>query len=282
MWRVEQIAPRCVGLFATLFISDMIETDMSTLLPVQVNKGTGEPIVLIHGLGNTHKSWTYVLENLDYTQNTVISMDLLGFGDAEKPEDCDYTPSDHADAVISTLDELGVKDALIAGHSMGCIVAAEVARKRPDLVRKLVLLGDPLFKRMPRRYDRFRFWKKEDLYSRLFRLIGKQKDLTLTAAQGVNKFLPLIKGMEVNEDTWPAFRKSLRSTIMQTKSYQDLIELQIPTLLIYGALDLFVIKKNLVSVAKRNKNYVTFESALGPHEITPVHGKSIAELLQSQ
>lgn len=253
---------------------------MKTTLPVHVNKGTGDPIVLIHGLGNNYKSWTYVLENFDYTRNQVIAMDLLGFGDADKPTDCDYTTIDHANAVIVTLDQLGIKNALVSGHSMGCLVAAEVARQRPDIAKSLVLLGDPLFKHLPRRYDRFKFWQKEDLYSKIFRVISTQKDMTLAAANGVVQFLPLIKGMEVTEETWPAFKKSLRNTIIQTQSYKDLIKLQTPTLMLYGVLDLFVIKRNLKSAARHNKKFITLETALGPHEITPVHGKSVAKLLQ--
>ena len=255
---------------------------MNVILPIQVDKGSGNPIILIHGLGNNYRSWTYVLKHIDYTKNRVIALDLLGFGEADKPSECDYTTQDHADAIIRTLDSLGVTNALLAGHSMGCLIAAEVARQRPDLVSQLILLGDPLFKRLPGKYSSFKFWRKEDFYSKLFRLLSQQKDLTLAAANGVVQFMPLIKGMEVTEETWPAFKKSLKNTIMQTKSYNDLIKLQTPTLLLYGKLDLFVIKKNLKAVARHNKKFVTCNSALGPHEITPIHGKTIAQLLQEK
>ena len=253
---------------------------MAHKLPIQINKGSGDTIVLIHGLGNNYRSWTYVLENINFKKNKVIAIDLLGFGDADKPRNCQYTVSDHAVAVIETLDSLQIKGAVISGHSMGCLVATEVARQRPDLAKKLVLLGAPLFKKMPGKYSRFRFWKTEDVYSKLFRLISTQKDMTLTAANGVVQFLPLIKGMEITKETWPAFKKSLRNTIMQTKSYFDLIDIRIPTHLIYGHLDLFVIKKNLKTIARKNKQFVTYDAGLGPHEITPINGKSVAELLQ--
>jgi len=253
---------------------------MSTTLPIQVDKGTGDPIVLIHGLGNNYKSWTYVLENIDYTKNRVIALDLLGFGDADKPADTEYTVTDHANAVIATLDSLTIKNALISGHSMGCLVATEIAHQRPEMASKLILLGSPIFKKIPGKFARVKFWKKEDLYSKLFRFISTEKDMTLAAANGVVQFLPLIKGMEVTEETWPAFKKSLRNTIIQTKTYKDLIGIKTPTVLLYGVLDLFVIKNNLKSVARRNRKYVTYSSAIGPHEITPVNGKKIAELLQ--
>lgn len=253
---------------------------MTHTLPVKIHKGKGSPIVLIPGLGNNHESWTYVLENFDYRKNTIIAVDLLGFGGAPKPKKCEYTVQDHANAVIATLDELNIQNALISGHSMGALVAAEVAIQRPDLAAKLILLGAPLFKRLPRKYDRFKFWETENAYAKMFRLLSKQKDITLTAAKAVTEFMPLIKGMEVTKETWPAFKKSLRNTILQTHSFETFTNLETPTLLLYGALDMFVIKKNILKATRHNKRFLTAESALGPHEITPVHGKSLAELLQ--
>ena len=253
---------------------------MNTVLPIQIEKGNGTPVVLLHGLGNNFKSWTYVLEQLDESQNKIIAVDLLGFGDASKPKDCEYTASDHAEAVINTLDSLNLTGAMIVGHSMGCIVAAEVARLRPDLVTRLLLLGAPLFKHQPNRFDRLKFWVKEDAYSKIFKILSTQKDLTLAAANGVVKFLPLIKGMEVTEETWQPFRKSLMNTIVQTQTYRFLRTIQIPTRVVYGHLDLFVIKRNLKSVARHNKKFVSYDTMLGPHEITPIHGKAIAELIQ--
>ena len=64
------------------------------LLPVKVDRGNGPAVVLLHGLGNNHKSWSYVLEHLGSSVR-VIALDLLGFGDAPKP-DVEYTPADHA------------------------------------------------------------------------------------------------------------------------------------------------------------------------------------------
>lgn len=254
---------------------------MSQLLPVKINKGSGEPLILLHGLGNNYKSWTYVLEEIDYTKNNVVAFDLLGFGDAPKSTDIDYTPGDHADAVIESMDKIGVKNAIVAGHSMGCIVAAKVAEKRPDLVARLVLLGAPIFKHRPRKTDRLMFWRREDAYTSIFKVIAKNPDVTLPAANALDVVAPLLKGMEITEETWPSFQKSLRNTIMQTQTYKDLLTLKTPTLLIYGRLDFFVIKHNLKKVAKANSAYITFETLIGPHEITPIHGKSIVELIQS-
>ena len=105
---------------------------MTHLLPVKFDKGTGAPLVLLHGLGTNYKSWQFVLEHIDYTKHRVIALDLLGFGDAPKPKTITYTPQDHVDAIIATLDKLGIKKAAFAGHSMGCIIAIELAATHPD------------------------------------------------------------------------------------------------------------------------------------------------------
>jgi pimeloyl-ACP methyl ester carboxylesterase len=254
---------------------------MTYQLPIRVNKGTGEAILLLHGLGNNCKSWTHVLKLLDYTKNRVYAIDLLGFGSAQKPVSVNYTLDDHADAVIATMDTAGISKAVIAGHSMGCLVAVAVATKRPDLAARLVLLGAPTFRHMPRRRDRLFFWRKEDAYSKLFTFIAKQPDATVKVAKLIPKLIPLIKGMQVTEKTWPAFRKSLKRTIIQTDSYQQMLKIQTPTLVVYGLLDFFVIKRNLKTIARRNKKFVTYMTMVGPHEITPIQGKQICEFLQA-
>lgn len=252
---------------------------MSTMLPMKVVKGTGRPLVLLHGLGNNHRSWKYVLDALNYDYFEVFVPDLLGFGDAPKP-DTDYTVNDHAAAVIAALETHGVKDAVVAGHSMGCNVAIEVARRRPDLVKHLVLLGAPLYKTMPKKRRLRRLLHIEGTYFTIFDFLKHNPDMTITAAKAADKFLPLLHGMEITEETWMPFCRSLNNTIMQTKSFKDTAKLQVPTLFVYGLLDMFVSKSNLKKAVRKNRRYLHLKTTLGPHEITPLQGKKIATMLK--
>ena len=129
---------------------------MTHILPVKFDKGTGTPLVLLHGLGTNHKSWQFVLKHIDYTKHRIVALALLGFGDAPKPKNVTYIPQDHVDAIIATLDKLGIKKAAFAGHSMGCIIAIELAATHPDRVTSLLLLGAPLYASAPKRNG----WKK--------------------------------------------------------------------------------------------------------------------------
>lgn len=236
--------------------------------------------MLLHGLGTNYKSWTFVLRRLDYKKSRVIALDLLGFGDAPKPRNCTYTVNDHAKAVIKTLDSLGVTNATLAGHSMGCVVAIEVAKLRPDLAHNLVLLGAPLYKTMPTPSWRSKLKLPENTYFAIFSFLKDNPELTITGAKAAEKTLPAVKGMEITKETWPAFKSSLNHTVMQCESYKDVLHLKTPTLLVCGLLDVFVIRKNLKNLARKNKRFVKFKTVLGPHEITPLQGKTIAKLLQ--
>lgn len=263
-------------------LKKLIHWHDNNALPVKVDHGDSEiALVLLHGLGNNHLSWTYVDKQLQESPYRVVIPDLLGFGDAPKPES-KYTPKDHADAVITTIDKLGLKRVVLAGHSMGCIVAVEIAKQRPDLVKRLVLLGAPLYKKLPRGGWRSKLSRAENGYFTIFNYLKKNPDVTITAATGADIMLPALKGMEITDETWPAFRASLHNTIMQIETYKDIKTIRVPTLLIYGTLDVFVIKKHLKSLARANRRYVKYKKTLGPHEITPLEGKYIAKLLIEQ
>lgn len=247
------------------------------LLPVKVDRGNGPAVVLLHGLGNNHKSWSYVLEHLGSSVR-VIALDLLGFGDAPKP-DVKYTPADHAEAVISTLDSLGVKDALIAGHSMGCIVAIEVASRRPDLVSQLVLAGAPLYQRAPHASLADRLLHTEGIYFSIFTVIKNNPDATKFAGKVADELVPFVRGMEITDETWPAFRKSLSHTIMQYETYGKVTKLQIPTLFLNGLLDFFIIRRVNTRAVHANRRYLRAKTMLGPHELTPRAGRRIARII---
>lgn len=251
---------------------------MTHILPVKIDKGTGAPLVLLHGLGNNHKSWSYVLDHLDYTGWRVIALDQLGFGDAPKPEVA-YTPQDHADAVLATLDDLGIDTAVIAGHSMGCIVAIDIAHRYPKRVKHLALFGAPLYKQKPR----VNWWRKlaraEGLYFSLFEVVKKNPEAVQAGGKIADDLLPFVKGMEITDETWPAYKKSLESTIMQYDSYKQATKLRVPTLFINGLLDFFIIRRNARNIRRANKQYIRIKRTLGPHELTPRQGRTAADII---
>jgi pimeloyl-ACP methyl ester carboxylesterase len=101
-------------------------------------KGTGTPLVLIHGYTSSTYSWKDVFEPLSKNFR-VIALDLKGFGFSEKP-DGDYTRPAQAVLVSHLLDHLKIQKAWACGSSMGGEVALNFALTNPQRVLGLILI----------------------------------------------------------------------------------------------------------------------------------------------
>ena len=91
--------------------------------------GSGEPLVLIHGIGSPWQVWRPLFDLLA-PHRDVIAIDLPGFGDSPALTDGDApTPQRFAEKVIELMDELGLERPVVGGNSLGGWVALEVARR---------------------------------------------------------------------------------------------------------------------------------------------------------
>jgi pimeloyl-ACP methyl ester carboxylesterase len=92
--------------------------------------GNGPPLVLVHGLGLSWRSWQPVLGALE-AGHDVVAIDLPGFGESPPLSDgAAPTPSRLADAVESELNRLGFEAPALVGNSLGGWIALELARRR--------------------------------------------------------------------------------------------------------------------------------------------------------
>jgi pimeloyl-ACP methyl ester carboxylesterase len=105
--------------------------------------GDGSPsVVLVHGFACDHTDWTAQVQALS-ERHRVVTCDLRGHGCTPgKPQDCSIETygADVAELVMS----LRLAPAVLVGHSMGCRVVLEAARKRPGAVAGLVLIDGSL------------------------------------------------------------------------------------------------------------------------------------------
>jgi pimeloyl-ACP methyl ester carboxylesterase len=99
-----------------------------------VERGQGEPVVLLHGNGSWIETmWadTGVIDGLS-TRYHVIALDFRGYGKSGKPHDpAAYGPR-MGDDVVHLLDHLGVKRAHIVGYSMGARITSWLVVNRPE------------------------------------------------------------------------------------------------------------------------------------------------------
>ena len=98
--------------------------------------GEGEPLILIHGLGESIEGWTFQYDEFS-KHFRVIALDLRGFGMSDVPES--IAVEDFARDVKNLMDYLGLDKANLLGLSMGGVVCLEFYRKYPGMVKSLIL-----------------------------------------------------------------------------------------------------------------------------------------------
>ncbi len=107
--------------------------------------GEGEPLVLLHGRGLASALFAPILPRLAQRRR-VIAVDLPGWGLSDKPPFQGHTARDAlalwTGSVLGLLDELGLAEVELAGHSMGGSAALGVALEHPERIKRLALI-DP-------------------------------------------------------------------------------------------------------------------------------------------
>lgn len=106
--------------------------------------GEGAPLVLIHGVASKAGDWSPILSPLAQ-QHRIYAIDLLGYGESDKPKDADYSITLETNIVRGAMDALHIARADIAGWSMGGWIAMKLAAENPERVRRLVLIASAGF-----------------------------------------------------------------------------------------------------------------------------------------
>src|SRR5574343_133465 len=100
----------------------------------------GHPtIVFIHGVLNDHSVWILQSRYLAHHGWNVLAIDLPGHGKSggEPPASVEEASA----AILALLDDAGVQQAALVGHSFGSLIALETAARAPERVRQLVMVG---------------------------------------------------------------------------------------------------------------------------------------------
>lgn len=229
---------------------------VTPLLHVRQDIGTGRTIVLLHGMFGDGTQWRVVADLLadDFR---VIVVDLLGHGKSPSPQGARYTPREHSAALRATLEKLNAtEDATIVGYSMGGAVALAYAADYAD-VAQLYLISTPFY------------LKAEDmvsagyatslLYTKLslsfFRLAerllhpGKLLYKLLNTEGFIRSIQTVIDAHDTMIEPENA-RLNLKQLIIDFPFVRELERVQAPITFYAGKRDVFVVQSQLMTLKK--------------------------------
>ncbi|MEI6850694.1 MAG: alpha/beta hydrolase [Candidatus Saccharibacteria bacterium] len=233
-------------------------------------------MVLLHGIAATSKTWDLLIKDIDKNNFRVVALDLLGFGQSPKPVNCDYNVDDHCDSIHKTLKKLKIrKPYQIIGHSMGAIIAAHYCCRYNQDVKKVFLLSLPLY--LDKNELGFGFLRtRTDLFLDAYRFLLDKKSFTIKNSQFIRNLFRISDGIDVNEENWEGFRFSLKNTVIEQNAYEDIKNIHIPTYIMYGTLDQFLIQESINRLSVFDNILITKLKGVD-HSIGKKFARAVAE-----
>lgn len=105
-----------------------------------IEQGSGEPLILVHSIGQSLYTWRNVFSRLSLNYR-VIAIDLPGHGFSSRPEAFSYTIDEQANILRLFLDALGIQSAHFMAFSMASMYALRLAIDSPERVGRLMLIA---------------------------------------------------------------------------------------------------------------------------------------------
>lgn len=220
-----------------------------------VEKGEGDPLVLLHG--NTTMGMSFTLSGLfdmAAEKYRVIVFDRPGYGYSERPRTTVRDSESQARILLAALEKLGVARPVVLGHSWGAMVAIAMALNYPDSVRSLVLSSAYLYPTMrpelpiasqpalPVIGDILRYTVSPLFFRLTWPMMLKRQFYPMTVAESAKKIPPWLMLRPVQSRTFAAeVALTFPEAMKLSRRYK---ELQLPIVLVAGSEDRLVYRSN--------------------------------------
>lgn len=224
--------PHTVGML-TRMLSELVYT----------RKGSGEPLVLIHGIGHRRQAWDPVLESLAQSYD-VIAVDLAGFGESPAyPRSASYDMDSACDNLSDNFALWGVERPHVVGNSLGGAIALELGAR--GLARSVTALSPAGFfgvvNRMQTLVLLVLLRVTSQLPTKVLRLVSRSSFGRRTAGFSLYTHPERFTADEVYGDALALKRcTGFERTIVKGVTYAFREQLDVPTTIAWGTRDLIL------------------------------------------
>lgn len=224
------------------------------------DRGTGEPVILLHGFGvNADLNWriTGVAPYLE-REFRVIALDQRGFGLSDTPTDPRQYGAEMARDVVRLMDHLGIEKAHVAGYSLGGYVALKLAVMYPERLRSVACLGAGW--QDPSRPDTEALFASFERFARQLESGHGVEPLSVVFGQGVHQ-ATLFHRLQVKlVTTFLGNKKALAALVRSVRDLsvtrEELQALEVPLLVVCGDRDPNFVSAQALREAKPECTFV--------------------------
>lgn len=240
--------------------------------------GRGKPVILLHGWLGSWGLWQETMGYLGRYYRT-YALDFWGFGESGKKRET-YAVQDFVGLVNQFMEQLGITNAPLVGHSMGGTVSLSVAIRYPERVSKVVVIGSPIVGSslaLPLKLAGYR-----PIAFMLFNMMGGFR-LALKAASPIicrdERFAEMMD-RDLSRTTLESFLRSIAS-LRRTDLRPMLDQIKVPAMGMYGDRDVIVHPKQWQPMQKGIAHAHIERFPLAGHFLMLEEPQQFAERLKS-
>ena len=199
--------------------------------------GRGKPVILLHGWLGSWGLWQDTMGFLGRYYRT-YALDFWGFGESGKKRET-YAVQDFVGLVDQFMEQLGIANAPLVGHSMGGTVSLSVAIKYPERASKVVVVGSPIVGSslaLPLKWAGYR-----PIAFMLFNMMGAFRFAVKAASPLIcrDKRFAEMMDRDLSRTTVESFLRSIAS-LRRTDLRPMLDQIKVPAMGMYGDRDVIV------------------------------------------
>jgi esterase len=210
--------------------------------------GEGQPLIILHGLFGQSDNWNSLARQFSELGNAVYTVDLRNHGLSSHSEE--WTYQSMSDDILELITDLGLKEVILIGHSMGGKVAMQFAMNYPELLKKLIVVDIAPKYYPPHHGDILKALNAID-----FNVVKNRKDAETILSEyisdmGTKQFL--LKNIYWKEDGLLAWRfnlevitKKIETVGQETPNYSIC---NIPTLFIKGERSRYILDSDFQEI----------------------------------
>lgn len=223
-------------------------------------------IVFLHGFLSSKTYWKKLSKELTSIGYTTITIDLLGFGDAPKPDTISYTYDDHLHHIKTTIDNLKLTQKYtLMGHSMGALLALKYGNQYQSEIERLVLTNPPAYTNTEQAKTTLRNTNA------IYRLL-------LDSRFRHNLWILLRVIGPIAKHTKQSREGSLKNVIERASFFSDLGRNKLDTLVIVGKKDRQIYTTNIMQQEFHKNIKIIFENS--GHHTAITHSRSLAKKIE--
>jgi 2-hydroxymuconate-semialdehyde hydrolase len=205
--------------------------------------GNGETVLLIHGSGpgvTAWANWRLIIPRLSENFH-VIAPDIVGFGYTDRPEKIDYNVETWTNHLIRFIEKTVGEPVHMIGNSLGGALALHIIKKRPDLVKRVVLMGAAALS-FPITYGLDKVWGYEpsiENMKKLLEIFAHDQNFATEDLAKLRYEASIQPGMQESySKMFPYPRQKKLDAIVMAE--EDVRKIQHHTLLVHGREDIVI------------------------------------------